>query len=237
MYRFENGNKIGVIQLNSYVREKLAKEPIRKALHARHLPMLVPPKPWLGHNNGGYLYSPSTCNHSIAWHPILLLTLSAANVVRLKESNEQLSYLKEADSAGAIELVYACLDVLGRTPWIINRAVFEVALAAWNSGKAYPRMPPLHLEQELPEPPSDSSDMAEKVRYQVRLKALAQQKLSNHSDRCSVNYKMEVARSVSSRILFSIELGNDGRVVPRRTVLPAPQCRLPWTRLSNPTAS
>jgi len=134
--------------------------------------------------------------------------------VRLKETNEQLSYLKEADSAGAIELIYACLDVLGRTPWVINRLVFEVALAAWNSGKEYPRIPPLHIEQDIPEPPSDHSDMAEKVRYQIRLKALAHQRQSNHSDRCSVNYKMEVARSVSSSALSFFELDINPLVVP-----------------------
>lgn len=162
--------------------------------------MLVTPKPWLGHNNGGYLYSPSTRIHPLTLHPVLLISLSAASVVRLKETNEQLSYLKEADTAGAIELIYACLDVLSRTPWIINRAVLGVAIAAWNSGKEYPRMPPLSLEQDIPEPPSDLSDMAGRVRYQNRLKALAHQRQSNHSDRCSVNYKMEVARSVSSRV-------------------------------------
>ncbi len=142
-------------------------------------------------------------------------------MVRLKETNEQLSYLKEADSSGAIELIYACLDVLSRTPWIINRAVLGVAIAAWNSGKEYPRMPPLSLEQ--------------RVRYQNRLKALAQQRQSNHSDRCSVNYKMEVARSVSSRALFLSEHDIDGLVVPGRALLPAAQCGLPRARLSDPT--
>ena len=165
------------------------------------------------------------------------MTLSTANVVRLKESNEQLSYLKEADSAGAIELIYAGLDVLGRTPWIINRAVLEVAITAWNSGKEYPRMPPLLLEQDIPEPPSDLSDMAEKVRYLTKLKALAHERQGNHSDRCSVNYKMEVARSVSSRALSLSDLDLDGLVVPRRTLLPAAQCGLPRARLSDATAS
>jgi hypothetical protein len=162
--------------------------------------------------------------------------LSAASVVRLKESNEQLSYLKEADSAGAIELIYACLDVLGRTPWIINRSVLEVTIAAWNSGKEHPRMPPLHLEQDIPEPPSDMSDMAERVRYQARLKSLAHQRQSNHSERCNVNYKMEVARSVSSRALSLSELDTDRVVVPGRTLLPTAQHGLPRARLSNPAA-
>jgi DNA-directed RNA polymerase len=197
--------------------------------------MLVPPKPWLGHNNGGYLYSPSKYSYThIA--PRFTGALSAASVVRLKETNEQLSYLKEADSSGAIELVYACLDVLGRTPWIINRSVFEVALAAWNSGKEYPRIPPLHLEQDIPEPPSDSSDMGEKVRYQLKLKTLSHQKQSNHSDRCSVNYKMEIARSVRSHFLSPFKLDPDSLVVSGRTLLPAAQCGLPRALLSNSTA-
>jgi len=163
------------------------------------------------------------------------MALPAASVVRLKETNEQLSYLKEADSAGAIELIYACLDVLGRTPWIINRAVLEVAITAWNSGKEYPRMPPLLLEQDIPKPPSDFSDMAEKVRYQNKLKALGQQRQGNHSDRCSVNYKMEVARSVSGRTFSLSEVDIDGMVVPGRTLLPTAQRGLPRARLSDPT--
>jgi DNA-directed RNA polymerase, mitochondrial len=118
--------------------------------------------------------------------------------MRMKESSEQNSYLKEADSRGAMELVYAGLDVLGKTPWKVNKAVFDVALEVWNKGLEYPRIPPLELKQDQPIPPVDSTDMKAKADYAVALKKLAQEKSSHHSDRCSTNYKMEIARTVCS---------------------------------------
>lgn len=58
-YRYERGSKIGVVQVNPYIMDKLGKEPLKDTLHARHMPMLVQPKSWLAHNNGGYIYSRS----------------------------------------------------------------------------------------------------------------------------------------------------------------------------------
>lgn len=60
--------------------------------------------------------------------------LPIGSVMRLKESSEQSSYLKEADSRGALELVYAALDVLGKTAWAVNRKVLEVALEVRTTG-------------------------------------------------------------------------------------------------------
>jgi len=118
----------------------------------------------------------------------------------MKESSEQNSYLKEADSRGSMELVYASLDVLGKTAWKINKAVFDVTLEVWNKGLAYPSIPALNLEQTMPVPPSDMTDMKAKTDYVVALKKLAQERHAHHADRCSTNYKLEIARTVS-RIL------------------------------------
>jgi DNA-directed RNA polymerase len=115
----------------------------------------------------------------------------------MKESSEQNSYLKEADARGAMELVYASLDVLGKTAWKINQPVFEVALEVWNKGLEYPRIPPLVLKQTLPEPPVDSSDMVAKSQYANAMRQLVNDRNSHHSDRCSANYKMEIARTVT----------------------------------------
>lgn len=120
------------------------------------------------------------------------------SVMRMKESSEQNSYLKEADARGAMELVYAGLDVLGKTAWKINKAVFEVALDVWNKGLEYPGIPPLILNQTLPSPPRDSSDMKAKTQYANAMKQLANDRNSHHSERCSANYKMEIARTVRS---------------------------------------
>lgn len=116
--------------------------------------------------------------------------------MRFKESTEQNSYLKEADSAGALELIYASLDVLGKTPWKINKSVFDVALKVWNEGWEYPRIPPLELKQQLPPPLDESADMQAKSVYLRAVKMLSTQRNNHHSERCSSNYKMEIARTV-----------------------------------------
>ncbi|OBZ74536.1 DNA-directed RNA polymerase, mitochondrial [Grifola frondosa] len=77
--------------------------------------------------------------------------------MRFKDSQEQQSYLRHAAAQGNLELVFAGLDVLGSTPWKINRDIFDVVLQ--------------------------------------RQKAWMQGKANNHSDRCNINYKVEIARA------------------------------------------
>jgi DNA-directed RNA polymerase, mitochondrial len=59
-YEYVRGYKLGIIRLNPVVAERMAKDSIRDTMHPRHLPMLVKPKPWLSHNEGGYFYNKST---------------------------------------------------------------------------------------------------------------------------------------------------------------------------------
>lgn len=121
--------------------------------------------------------------------------------MRFKESKEQETYLKHASSMGNVELVYAGLDVLGSTPWKINRGVFDVVLEVWNSGKGLCKVPSAEYEEPEPErPPNMEIDQSARTIYLARLKAWTQGKANHHSDRCSVNYKIEIARTVSSAI-------------------------------------
>ncbi|KAJ6526642.1 hypothetical protein DFH09DRAFT_1187655, partial [Mycena vulgaris] len=161
--------------MNPVVSQRLSTDPV--VVHPRHLPMLVKPKPWINYNEGGYLHSRS-------------------HVMRFKDSIEQRSYLKHASEQGHVELVYAGLDVLGSTPWRINRRIFDVVLEVWNSGKRLGKMPPDVYDEPEPEAPPDSdTDLLQRNIYLTRLRAYNQSKASNHSDRCSVNYKIEISRS------------------------------------------
>src|SRR6266481_5612961 len=65
----------------------------------------------------------------------IILMVPLANAMRFKDSQEQKAYLRHASQAGNVELVYAGLDVLGSTPWKINRSVFDIVLKVWNSGE------------------------------------------------------------------------------------------------------
>ncbi|KAF8841664.1 DNA/RNA polymerase [Paxillus ammoniavirescens] len=176
-YEYVRGQKLGVIRLNPVVADRLAKDGLRETLHPRHLPMLVKPKPWLGPDQGGYLY-----NNSAA--------------MRFKDCQEQQSYLEHASSLGNVELVYAGLDVLGSTPWNINRKIFDVVLKVWNSGERLCKIPPAVYDKPQPEKPANyDTDVKTKSTYGQRLKTYTQDKANNHSERCSVNYKIEISRA------------------------------------------
>ena len=122
----------------------------------------------------------------------------SAPVMRYKDSQEQLSYLKEASNLGNLELFYAALDVLGSTPWRINRAIFDVVLEIWNRGERLRKRPPAEFDQPEPEKPENyETDAKARMVYLQRQKQYANGKANNHSDRCNVNYKIEIARTVS----------------------------------------
>ncbi|KAF8553695.1 DNA/RNA polymerase [Imleria badia] len=174
-YKYVRGQKLGVIRLDPVVADQLAKDPLRKTLHPRHLPMLVKPKPWLAADQGGYIYN-------------------RTSAMRFKDCQEQQSYLQHASSLGNLELVYAGLDVLGSTPWQINRKIFDVVLQVWNSGERLCKIPPAVFDKPEPEKPENyDTDVQAKSIYSQRLRSHVQDKASNHSERCSVNYKIEIS--------------------------------------------
>ncbi|RPD76822.1 DNA/RNA polymerase [Lentinus tigrinus ALCF2SS1-7] len=196
-YEYLRGHKLGVIKFNPAVAERMSRDSVVETLHPRHLPMLVKPKPWLSYNNGGYLFNRS-------W------------AMRFKESREQEVYLRHASDAGRLELVFAGLDVLGSTPWQINRRVFDVVLQVWNSGERFNKIPPAVPDEPEPErPPNMEFDNKAKTIYIERQKAWQQAKAANHSDRCSVNYKVEIARAfLGDTIYFPHNVDFRGRAYP-----------------------
>jgi DNA-directed RNA polymerase, mitochondrial len=119
-------------------------------------------------------------------------------VMRTKESQEQQQYLKHASSRGNIELVYAGLDVLGSTPWQINRKIFNVLIEVWNAGYRLGKLPPAVYDEPEPEKTAEmETDQKARSIFIQRHRQWLVNKANNHSDRCSVNYKVEIARTVS----------------------------------------
>ncbi|TFK37584.1 hypothetical protein BDQ12DRAFT_607612 [Crucibulum laeve] len=196
-YEYLRGQKLGVIRLNPVVAERLAKDSVGETLHPRHLPMLVKPKPWVNYDQGGYLY-----NKSFA--------------MRFKDSVEQQLYLKQASELGNVELVYAGLDVLGSTPWKVNKKLFDVVLKVWNSGERMGKIPPVSYDRSEPQIPENiATDMKAKSIYAQRQRSFIQGKANNHSDRCSVNYKIEIARAfLGDTIYLPHNLDFRGRAYP-----------------------
>ncbi|KAJ3514954.1 hypothetical protein NLJ89_g2072 [Agrocybe chaxingu] len=196
-YEYQRGQKLGVLKLNPIVTERMAKDSLARTVHPRHLPMLVKPRPWLNYNDGGYIYN-------------------KCNAMRFKDSLEQEVYLKEATNAGTVELVYAGLDILGSTPWRINKPIFDIVLEVWNSGERMGKIPPAVYDQ--PEPVLEEGkekDMEARSHYMQRHRVWAQEKGNNHSERCSVNYKIEIARAfLADTIYLPHNLDFRGRAYP-----------------------
>ncbi|KAH8107638.1 DNA/RNA polymerase [Cristinia sonorae] len=196
-YEYMRGHKLGVIKLNHLVSERMAKDSIKETIHPRHLPMLVKPKPWVSDSDGGYLYNKTS-------------------VMRFKESVEQHAYLRRASELGHVELIFAGLDVLGSTPWHINRDVFDVVLQVWNSGERMPKIPPAVFDMPEPAKPANVEvDQRAKVIYIQRHKQYLADKANNHSERCNVNYKVEIARTfLGDTLYFPHNLDFRGRAYP-----------------------
>lgn len=167
--------------------------------------MLVKPKQWISHMEGGYLYSKGKFCSRLHLHKSLISCTFSVAVMRYKESVEQAAYLRRAADLGHVELVFASLDVLGGTPWKINAPIFDVVLKVWNSGARMPKIPPAVYDQPEPErPPNYDIDQKAKLVYLTRQKMYTSEKANNHSERCSVNYKVEIARTVCSSVLHCL---------------------------------
>ncbi|KXJ92439.1 DNA-directed RNA polymerase [Microdochium bolleyi] len=196
------GKRAGVLMPNKFLTEMMKREP-RGDFLARHLPMLVEPEPWSGFDKGGFLESSS-------------------NLIRVKAGErEQVIYVKAAAERGDLEQVMKGLDVLGRTGWRVNTPVFDVMLAAWNSGQAVANIPALHPDIVIPPEPEATEDGGDSRRIWLKaVKAAENKKSGLHSERCFMNFQLEIARSFKNQTFyFPHNMDFRGRAYPLPTYL------------------
>lgn len=195
-YQFLNGQKLGVIKLHKEIIKQLAGRSLSNAVQPQLLPMLVAPREWHSYNDGGYLYSRST-------------------LVRIKDSAETTAYLRKAADLGNLNEVYDGLNVLGKTPWTVNRRVFEIITRYWNSGEEFLDIPPIMEEPNLPEPLPVDAEPAQKFEYQRKLRSALNEAASLRSQRCDTNYKLEIARGfLGEKVFFPHNVDFRGRAYP-----------------------
>ncbi|KAF3902953.1 hypothetical protein ABW20_dc0101307 [Dactylellina cionopaga] len=183
-YQFVAGKKIGVIKLHDEFSKKLLTEPLRGTTLAKQLPMIAKPRPWCAWNDGAYYFTP-------------------CRMVRVKDSLEQSMYIKEASRQGNLDRLFAGLDVLGSTAWTINQKVFDVILQVWNTGERFADIPPAtEKDVVLPEPPLPDADKTTLAAYKIAFQELALARKNHHSQRCDVNFKMEIARAFYNEVFY-----------------------------------
>ncbi|CAB5354995.1 unnamed protein product [Rhizophagus irregularis] len=196
-YIQHKGKRTGIIKFNPQLIQYLSKEPVRDSIHPQMLPMLVHPRPWLTYNSGGYLTSPTYA-------------------MRSRDCPEQLAYLQKASEEGHLDRVFAGLDVLGSTCWTINKKIYKVVLEAWNKGEALGNIPPAEIDLKMPDKPENfETEMSVKVKWFKDCKDIARKICNNHSERCTANYKVDIAGAfLNENMYFPHSLDFRGRAYP-----------------------
>ncbi|KAI8608616.1 hypothetical protein BC830DRAFT_1071858 [Chytriomyces sp. MP71] len=200
-YAGVKGKQMGVIKMHPHILETLSTDPVH--VHPRLLPMVVPPRPWLTRNSGGYINYKS-------------------DVLRTS-SKEHLAYLAAADERQLLSGVFESLDVLGKTAWQVNPRVYEVVKQVWNSGKAVAEFPALEEEgkgtgrlQKAKKPENwEAMEGAAKRAWVLERQKEDAERRNNFSQRCDMNYKIEIARTfIGQTIYFPHNVDFRGRAYP-----------------------
>jgi DNA-directed RNA polymerase len=177
------GKRKGVIKASKSFKEKLLALPPIYQNNATQLPMIAKPEPWKDFR-GAYLRVP-------------------ANVMRMKDFyGLQDVYIHAAIENGDIDQVLGALNVLGQTPWRINRRLLEVMIEVWNTGEPLTNFPPANPVMDYPPQPDETADDPTKRKWRYHMRQLNNIKSGYQSNRCHINLQLEVAASYCGYDLY-----------------------------------
>ncbi|CAK4072457.1 unnamed protein product [Aphanomyces euteiches] len=200
-----NGRNYGFIRCTDVMYDKIMKGEMFLPWCARYLPMIVPPKPWTGISNGGYLTLPT-------------------KIMRHRDSKWQM----ECVSRGEIDGVIRSLNNLADIPWVINSEVLNVVMELWKRGGDFGDLPP-RADMPMPEMPQieqymeilDPVEREEKFEadmetYKKMCKKVEKKNREYNSLRCDTLYKLQVAQEFQHEdaIYFPYNMDFRGRVYP-----------------------
>lgn len=190
------GKRKGMLRFNKAMYDELAAGPAGCTL-SKHLPMIVEPKPWTSYREGAFLEQREP-------------------VVRLHVDDPQSrNYAIAAANNGDMKQMFAGLNALARTRWRVNRDVFKIMLAAWNSGEATGKIVAENVKAVYPSEPAASDDKMVRRRWIHEIQKIENQKASNKSQRCFQNLQLDVARAYLNEVFyFPHNLDFRGRAYP-----------------------
>lgn len=193
-YVFDRNRRAGVIQIHQRIADTvLATNPDANVLPwtARYLPTLVPPRPWTGVTNGGYLKL-------------------RTKIMRQRDSVWQMDCVQRGEMAG----IFKVLNLLAEVPWVINREVLDVILQMWENGGNFGDLP---TRKDVPLPDPNCPEFAEDpALYQKNVRKIEQLNREFHSLRCDTLYKLQVAEEFKDEpeLYFPYNMDFRGRVYP-----------------------
>ncbi|EGR33869.1 hypothetical protein IMG5_034000 [Ichthyophthirius multifiliis] len=191
-----NQGFVGVINVNQYFLHSMNQETDKTDslfMHLdRSLPMIYPPAKWQDYEMGGYYLRPT-------------------HLMRFEDSQLQEKSLFNTD----LSKVYEILNIIGKTPWRINKRVLNVMEKIWEEGgdigeipkKYYDYTNYIHQYQV-----DECKDYKEKAKLMRKI----QQQRDIHSNRSDFLLKLKVARAFQNldRIYFPHNVDFRGRLYP-----------------------
>lgn len=178
-----------VVILNETLSDRIISDKVSSfsSLTTRYKPMILPPKPWKGAEDGGYHWL-------------------KAELMRSHGCNVQKDALEDAD----MSTLYHGLNVLGRVPWKINKRILETAWQCWDQNIALGDIPTRTDFEVPPEPiapppmpagmdresPGYETMLAERKKYQDAMhkyRRFRQKNMDLRSLRCSAMLKLDQA--------------------------------------------
>ncbi|KAG2389538.1 hypothetical protein C9374_014098 [Naegleria lovaniensis] len=172
------GKLVGIVEADENLIQLIGREHIaQEILHPNHLPMLIPPNPWINSTTGGY---------------VALKSL----IMRTRGSHLQAYILKIAD----MNELLSGLNTLNETRWKINPKVYETVLKVWNSGGGLGELPS-RFDDALPEEP-ETDDPEIKKKWKRAVAKIKTHNRNLHSLRCDMLLKLKVAEDFKNNTFY-----------------------------------
>jgi DNA-directed RNA polymerase len=160
-------------------------------LFPRVLPMVVPPRPWTGPMQGGYMFLRNS-------------------IMRTHGSHLQTDALKVA----SMPLLYKGLNLLGKVPWRINNNVLRVVEAVWKDDGGVSSIAS-RINLTLPPKPDADAPKEAVWEWKKEVQRIKQHNANLHSQRCDFQWKLGVAQDFKSQEFFyPCNIDFRGRVYP-----------------------
>jgi len=165
---------------------------VRQFLRPRYLPMIVEPYPWQDDAEGGY---------------VKIRTPFVS-----KPSQTQKALLDTAD----LSQIHECLNVLGKTPWQINRRIYDVVQQFWRDGRGGLGIPPAENVPYEPKPTNFDTDEKARDEWFFRYSKIRRKNRELVSARMDFARRMYVAEKFIDRPVFYLPHQMDfrGRCYP-----------------------
>jgi DNA-directed RNA polymerase len=145
------------------------------------VPMLTIPKVWNSTKNGGYFDIKTS-------------------FLRVKESRYQTEVLNNAN----LTKMYQAANALGKTPWKVNRDIYELMMTCWDRKIKIGKIPS-RMDFDVPEVDPElfkNMSKAEKRTVRQQNQTISQKNAELHSLRCDFLLRVNVAKDLLDDVIY-----------------------------------